>query len=428
MTAVVPLTGLDPATPDEDLEPLVGLIGDAAIVAIGESAHFTHEYYRLRDRLTRFLIERVGFTAVAMESGFPEGNGVDTWIRGGSGSVADVQATGITYSLGRCREMHDFLTWLRAHNRTASPPARFYGIDVPGSMGSLTPALDPLLRYLQRTDPSCAAGMARSRALAAGFEGGGGELMPVDSAREAYANLPVEQRDSLTAALAGLQLRMEAQRLSYIGRSGEEEYDLARRHLRSAIWGDSVLRQSTAPADGDPGPANLRDAAMADTVEWIMKRETRIVLLAHNAHIQRTPFSPPGLPATRDTTTLGQHLADRHGAGYLAIGTTCPEGTIATYPLSGSRPAARSELVAKDLPPAGTDLVDGLLATVRAGPYLLDVRHAAAAFLDTAPRMRVREYEVDLPVRAAFDLIAHIPRVSPWQASSPDLLPRREPD
>ncbi|MEV0615358.1 erythromycin esterase family protein [Nonomuraea sp. NPDC050404] len=51
-----------------------------------------------------------------------------------------------------------------------------------------------------------------------------------------------------------------------------------------------------------------RDAEIADTFEWIRCREDRIVLAAHNGHVQRWPVVLPGMgPAT----PMGMHLAAR---------------------------------------------------------------------------------------------------------------------
>src|SRR5215211_4604006 len=82
-TAVQPLRTLEPDDPLDDLGWLDRAIGDARVVAIGESAHYNGESYRLRHRLTRHLVERHGFTAYAMETGFVEGGLVDDWVRGG---------------------------------------------------------------------------------------------------------------------------------------------------------------------------------------------------------------------------------------------------------------------------------------------------------------------------------------------------------
>jgi hypothetical protein len=92
----IQLAGTDPTGPLDDLEPLADLVGDARVVAVGESAHFLREYTRLRHRVLRFLVERCGFTAFGLESGFSEGRAVDAWVGGGPGELAAIAPTGIT--------------------------------------------------------------------------------------------------------------------------------------------------------------------------------------------------------------------------------------------------------------------------------------------------------------------------------------------
>ena len=126
--AVMPLRSLDPAAPLDDLEWLDEAIGDARVVAIGETAHGTKEFYQLRHRLLRYLVERHGFDAYAMESGFVEGWRVNDWVHGGDDELSQVQATGITYLMGLVIQMRTHLEWMRDHNRNAARPVSFYGI------------------------------------------------------------------------------------------------------------------------------------------------------------------------------------------------------------------------------------------------------------------------------------------------------------
>jgi erythromycin esterase len=125
--AVIPLSTLDPAAPLDDLGWLDRVVGDARVVAIGESSHYNHEFLRLRHRLIRHLVEREGFGAVAMETGFVEGWLIDGWIGGGTGDLAHVMANGLTSLMGLWTETRALLEWLREH------PVRFYGIDLGGS-------------------------------------------------------------------------------------------------------------------------------------------------------------------------------------------------------------------------------------------------------------------------------------------------------
>ncbi|MFM7294003.1 MAG: protein-L-isoaspartate(D-aspartate) O-methyltransferase, partial [Burkholderiales bacterium] len=60
-----------------DLGPLLKRIGDARVVLIGEASHGTSEFYRLREQITRRLIEEKNFSFVAIEGDWPDAARVD---------------------------------------------------------------------------------------------------------------------------------------------------------------------------------------------------------------------------------------------------------------------------------------------------------------------------------------------------------------
>ena len=63
----LPLTTLDPRAPLDDFAAFEQIVGDAAIVGLGEGSHGAHECFLVKHRLLRFLVEQMGFTLVAME-------------------------------------------------------------------------------------------------------------------------------------------------------------------------------------------------------------------------------------------------------------------------------------------------------------------------------------------------------------------------
>ena len=137
------LRTLDPDDDFSDLEPLRAVVGDARVVAIGEAGHRVHEFYQIRHRLARFLMVELGFTALVMESGFPEGIAVNDWINGGPGELDDLLRSGFTYNMGRCAEVRDQLAWMRDINATAARRIRFYGMDPSDSSASAAAASMP---------------------------------------------------------------------------------------------------------------------------------------------------------------------------------------------------------------------------------------------------------------------------------------------
>jgi erythromycin esterase len=54
---------------DADLQALNNIIASAHVVAFGEPFHHGHEPLAMRNRLIRYAVTRLGFTAVALETG-----------------------------------------------------------------------------------------------------------------------------------------------------------------------------------------------------------------------------------------------------------------------------------------------------------------------------------------------------------------------
>jgi erythromycin esterase len=195
---------LDPRAPLDDLEPLREAIGDARVVAIGESAHYVREFYLLRHRLLRFLAERLGFTVYALEAPFTEAHVIDAWVQGGSGTVEDVAAAGVAFDMGRPREMHEHLAWMRARNRSGGAAVRFAGAGLPGSGGSPLPALEEVRAYLRWADPDALPLLEQATELARKYHD-----TATFRALLRYTALDHTVQDALTATLSRLLSRME---------------------------------------------------------------------------------------------------------------------------------------------------------------------------------------------------------------------------
>ncbi|WP_431921792.1 erythromycin esterase family protein [Nonomuraea jabiensis] len=403
--AVMPLRTLDPTGPSDDLAWLDQAIGDARVVAIGESAHYNGEFYQLRHRLLRYLVERHGLSAYAMETGFVEGLLVDAWVHGGQDELGHVLANGLTSLTGLWTQMRDHLEWMRRHH----PTTGFHGIDLGGSNASLLPGLDAVLAYLAQADPEFQADPS-IRETAAAFAATSAFAAP--AALAAYGALPSETRDALTAGLADLTARMTGRRLDYLQRTTAEDYQRALRSLRIAVALDTVVR---AMSRGDMQSAMInRDAAIADTVEWILRREGRIVLAAHNGHIQRGPGFLPGMAPI---TPIGLHLADRLGQDYLVIGTTSGTGQILN---TGPDFYSGELFTTMEAPEPGS--LDALMHASHDGPFATDLRRLSPADADAvraATRQRAGIGTFYSPVNAldAYDILVHLPHVT---AAKPD--------
>jgi erythromycin esterase len=412
---------LDPQAPLKDLEPLGELIGDARVVGIGESAHYVREFYLLRHRLLRFLVERCGFTVYAPEAPFTQAQAIDAWIQGGPGTVEEVAAAGVAIDLGRCREFYDQLAWMRHRNRTAPRRLRLVGTDVPGSGGSPLPALDEVARYLRRADPDAlplaeqAIALVRRYHDPATFRTLGG-----------YATLDHSAQDALTATLSRLLQRLEAMAAWQASHHRGREHATALWHLRGAWHLDHLHRdvagRGLAVADA------ARDTFMAESVLRLLgdgPPDLRVVVASHNIHLQKTPITGDG---AFGHFPQGYHLAQALGADYLAIAATSLRGRTAQIQPDPTHPRG-FHIEDLPLPPAADGSLEAALAT-QAPLAIADLRAARPAVDDgeSFGRLRMEGYFTDVPVFDAFDAVAAIPHTSCTQQatakpSSPDPAP-----
>ncbi|TWG12733.1 erythromycin esterase family protein [Actinoplanes teichomyceticus] len=259
MTALATLTisTLDPTAGLDDLEPLRDLVGDARVVGIGESAHDVREYQQLRFRLTRFLVERMGFTTLALESGFAEGLLVDRWVRdapGAAGTVDEIAGRGLTYGFGRSPETRRLLSWLRRQHREGRR-VRFAGLDLPADLGSLLPALEIVAGHLE-VDPAAREIIDQIRTYAEAWA-----RPHTLAAARAYAETPAADRDALTVLLAELSTRVDALRPIHARQAAAPGHaDTAVRH--DERHADTAVRHDKAHTD----TAVRHDKAHTDAV------------------------------------------------------------------------------------------------------------------------------------------------------------------
>src|SRR5688572_23509142 len=377
------------------------VVGAARVVALGEPTHGAHEPLALRNGLFRYLVEHLGFTAIALESGLVDGKRVNDFVMGGAGDAKQIARDHLTWGLGDYVENVQLLQWLRQYNDDPAHArkVKFYGIDLSGgdAGGQFKPshmALDDALTYLQRFAPEDArAAHAELRPFLDRFT------------RDQYAKLSADEQKRLRAAVENLVRVLERKRQRLIDDSSEHDYEWA---LRSAISGGQVeeifrLCPPDAPDDG-PSPdlysgVIARDAAMADNVQWVLRREGltgRIFVFAHNVHVANAPIRGGVWNVYRQPLKpMGQHLRAAFGQQLLIIGTSAANNG-AGVPAATEQPGS----------------LDTVLSRVGPKHFLLDIRlarkaPAALSWLGEPQSLRANfTTQLELAPLGAFDAMA----------------------
>jgi erythromycin esterase-like protein len=110
-----------PFESDADLLPLVEAIGDAKIVLLGEASHGTSEFYSVRAKLSKMLIEQKGFSAIAVEGDWPSAQHVNRYIKGYGEETKTVREVLKAFNrwptwMWANEEIAQFIDWLKTHN------------------------------------------------------------------------------------------------------------------------------------------------------------------------------------------------------------------------------------------------------------------------------------------------------------------------
>ena len=114
---------------------LLQRIGDSRLVLLGEASHGTAEFYDMRARITRELIEKKGFNIIAAEADWPDAAHIDHYIHGSARPIAR-KHTLFTFPtwMWANHSVLKFVHWLKAHNEKIANPADAGGFLWPGSV------------------------------------------------------------------------------------------------------------------------------------------------------------------------------------------------------------------------------------------------------------------------------------------------------
>jgi protein-L-isoaspartate(D-aspartate) O-methyltransferase len=298
-----------------DLEPLLQRIGDARVVLLGESTHGTSEFYRMRERISRELIERRGFSFIAIEGDWPDAARVDHYVRHAQYPPSEWTAFArFPVWMWRNEEVRGFVDWLRTYNTDLDPGRRvaFHGLD----LYSLFSSIHAVLRYLDQVDPDTAR-IARLRY---------GCLTPwqTDPATYGHAALSGSYRSCEASVVSVLQdLRVKEQ--AYAEHDGERFLDA----MQNAQLVTNAERYYRIMYYGSRASWNLRDQHMFDTLTSLLKfhgPESKGIVWAHNSHVGDSAATEM---SARGEYNIGHLCRDRYGDAAYLIGFGTNSGTVA---------------------------------------------------------------------------------------------------
>jgi protein-L-isoaspartate(D-aspartate) O-methyltransferase len=298
-----------------NLDPLMTRIGDARVVLLGEATHGTSEFYRMRERISRELIEKKGFSFIAIEGDWPDAARIDHYVRHSKVPPSEWTAFArFPVWMWRNREVREFVDWLRTRNSHVKPRARvaFHGLDLYSLYNSIRSVLD----YLDRVDPN-AAEVARHRY---------GCLTPWQSDPAVYGRATLSgQYQTCEREVTSMLTDLMQKRRAYAEHDGERFLDV----VQNARLVANAERYYRTMYYGSRASWNLRDSHMFETLRNLLAfhgPQSKGIVWAHNSHVGNSAATEM---SARDEYNIGHLCRQEFGDLSYSIGFGTNSGTVA---------------------------------------------------------------------------------------------------
>ncbi|MEU1475201.1 erythromycin esterase family protein [Streptomyces sp. NPDC005760] len=403
-----PLRSTEAGAPGSDLRPLGRMIGSAKIVGLGEATHSSRQFFTMKHRVFRYLVEEQGFTTFALEAPWSTGLVLNEYVLYGKGDPEKLMREEFqsSYRIWNTREYLDLLRWMRAHNvRHPDRPVQFVGED----NGYAGPELfDAVTDYVSAHHPELLPEFRRLYR----------ELRPTGSVEETVnENMakPIAERERTAVDVRRAYELLQAQGPD----EDRQAYEWVLQHARAISQTGTLYAYYDFSDPEKIARAMLyRDQIMAEnTVWWQRHTGHRMLLSAHNGHVSYESDNPEQYPKTQ-----GEFLRQTVGAEYVNIGYTFGQGSFNAMDLTDPEEPYRRFSVK----PLGAGSSEEVLERVSRRDYYVDLRAVPEPTRDWLMAKRLTRsignawpedpYQTSLGRR--FDVLIHLHRVT-----AADLLP-----
>ncbi len=282
---------------DREMSFLNGL-KNARIVGMGEATHGNKEFFQMKMRMFRYLVEHRGFKAIAFEADFAESIYIDRWVCGGEGDLEEIMKDKMHFWIYLTTEVRELLQWMRDYNRGKGEGAKihYYGFDC--QFNTYQPVL--LEEYLTPGAPE----------LWASFEPDLTAIQAYDY--DAYSAMTEEDFNTTMARLEAMEQELLDNEQHLRKQSSRYDFKVARQLLKSfkqvfdVKYHSYTVGYSLVP----------RDLYMADNALWISDQPAgngKLALWGHNWHISRlSPSDSTGSIYGAMGYYLGQELGKKY--------------------------------------------------------------------------------------------------------------------
>ena len=322
------------------------LDGAVELLGFGEALHGGEDILILRNLLFQRLVEKHGYSAIAIESSFSRVRVVNDYVAGHSrASYEEIKNTGFSHGFGSLEANRELVEWMREYNADPSHHVklRFYGFDSPTEMmyaDSPRKLLLFVLDYLTSID-SIGGKYHKDR------------IEPLLGNDPEWENPAAAMDPKLSVGLSqsATELRIETEDLiselmerrpELVAESDKSQYLEV---VQYAMLARQLLNYHAISARDSENRLvrllGIRDTMMAENLLYIVSRERsrgKVLAFAHNSHLQRGKAHMQLGPHSLTWWPAGSHLKEMFGPRYVVIGSAVgvSEGNGISQPEPGT--------------------------------------------------------------------------------------------
>jgi erythromycin esterase-like protein len=311
------LRSTEPEGSLRDLNALGRMVEGAEVVGLGEATHGSQDFFRMKHRVFRYLVERKGFRTFSLELPWSSGLRLNDYVLKGEGDLEDIAREEFqgSYRIWNNQDYLDLVEWMRDYNRQhPKDKVQFMGND----MGYAGPELyEKVTDRVARDYPHLLGRVTELyRGLAPATDAG--------TYGEEYVKLPLAEREERAERTGEVYELLRRQRPG--SGADMQEHTWTVQHARAIHQMAEGLSLDINDEAQIAEMMKLRDQVMAENVVWWHRHSGgRILLSAHNTHVSYNSFDP------RYPRTQGAFLRDALGKDYVSAGFSFHQGAFKAF-------------------------------------------------------------------------------------------------
>jgi len=286
---------IEDADPDTELlifnDNIPEKFANAKIFGFGEATHHGKEFFDIKAKFFKYLVENQNVKVFIMEDSYPSESGINEWIGGGNGSVETIAENFSTY-IWYTKEVVNLLKWMRDYNldKPKNEQIRYYGMDIQNVKNINLELRDVVKKY---NIPVSEELLLIADACV--------EKRVEYGKKNDWGDIQIPNLLKIESIVSNFQQRNKLE--------NNRDFRALIRAIKSLINYTHYVQDSKS---------EIRDLGMFKNVNYIIDNETgngKAFIWAHNQHINNKEFLSYG----SGLVNLGRHLKDYYKDDYYSV-------------------------------------------------------------------------------------------------------------